>query len=72
VAERGAGARGVEVTWAGPPPAATPPLAERLRALHDAGASWVVFGWPVDVDELAAAARGLTGVPGSSSARSGS
>ncbi len=54
---------GVEVTWAGPPPAASPPLAVRLRALHDAGASWAVFGWPVDVDELAAAARGLTGAP---------
>ena len=48
---------GIEVTWAGPPPAATPPLAERLRALHEAGASWVVFGWPVDVEELVAAAR---------------
>jgi len=25
--------------------------------LHEAGASWVVFGWPVDLDELVAAAR---------------
>ena len=49
----------MEVTWAGPPPSASPPIAERLRALHDAGASWVVFGWPVDVEELAAAARDL-------------
>ena len=39
VAERGAGRRGVEVTWAGPPPAATPPLAERLGALDEAGAT---------------------------------
>jgi alkanesulfonate monooxygenase SsuD/methylene tetrahydromethanopterin reductase-like flavin-dependent oxidoreductase (luciferase family) len=57
VAERVAGPPGVEVTWAGPPPSATPPLADRLRALDAAGASWVIFGWPVDVDELAAAAK---------------
>ena len=63
VAERGAGARGVEVTWAGPPPSATPPLAERLGALHDAGASWVVFGWPVDVDELAGGGTWADGSP---------
>jgi hypothetical protein len=48
---------GLEVTWAGPPPAATPPLAERVRALHDAGATWVIFGWPVDLGELVAAGR---------------
>jgi hypothetical protein len=59
VAERAAGPDGVEVTWAGPPPSAAPTIAERLRALHQAGASWAVFGWPVDVKELAAAARGL-------------
>jgi hypothetical protein len=59
VAARVAGPPGVEVTWAGPPPPATPPLAERLRALDEAGATWVIFGWPVDVDELAAAARRL-------------
>jgi hypothetical protein len=59
VAERVAAPPGVEVTWAGPPPAATPPLAERLAALDEAGATWVIFGWPVDVDELAAAARRL-------------
>jgi len=57
VAERGAGPDSVEVTWAGPPPAATPPLADVVGALHRAGASWVVFGWPVDVAELAASAR---------------
>ena len=59
VAERAAGPGGVEVTWAGPPPSASPPLAERVRALREAGATWVVFGWPVDVDELAAAAHRL-------------
>jgi hypothetical protein len=59
VAERVAGPPGLEVTWAGPPPAATPPLRERLQALDEAGASWAIFGWPVDVDELAEAARQL-------------
>jgi hypothetical protein len=72
VAERRAGPGGVEVTWAGPPPSASPPLAERVRALHRAGASWVVFGWPVDVDELAAAGRGLGADPRSKTARAGS
>ncbi len=59
VAQRVAGPPGVEVTWAGPPPSAPPPLSERVRALDEAGATWVIFGWPVDVDELAAAARQL-------------
>ena len=63
------GPDGVEVTWAGPPPAATPPLAERLQALHEAGASWAVFGWPVDVEELAAAGRGLAERRGPGGAR---
>jgi hypothetical protein len=57
VAERSSSADGIEVTWAGPPPAAKPPLGDRVRALHDAGASWVIFGWPVDLRELVAAAR---------------
>lgn len=57
VADRRGGAEGIEVTWAGPPPAAMPPLGERVRTLHEAGASWVVFGWPVDPDELVEAAR---------------
>jgi hypothetical protein len=72
VAERTAGPGGLEVTWAGPPPSASPPLTERLRALHGAGASWAVFGWPVDVGELAAAARGLGPGPGSGGAGPGS
>ena len=63
VAERSAGPDGLEVTWAGPPPSGSPPLADRLRALHDAGATWAVFGWPVDVEELAAAGRALGGTP---------
>jgi hypothetical protein len=59
VAERTTGPRGVEVTWAGPPHSASAPLRERVRALREAGATWAVFGWPVDVDELAAVARHL-------------
>jgi hypothetical protein len=66
VAERSAD--GLEVTWAGPPPAASPPLADRLAALREAGATWVVFGWPVDVTELVAAAQAASGA---SSARAG-
>lgn len=57
VAERTEGPDGVEVSWAGPPPAATPPLDERLEALGRAGATWAVFGWPVDLQALVAAAR---------------
>jgi len=56
VAERTDGPDGVEVSWAGPPPAATPPLGERLSALGSAGATWAVFGWPVDPQALVAAA----------------
>lgn len=69
VAERTAGPSGVEVTWAGPASAASPTIAEWLGALHRAGASWAVFGWPVDVEELAAAARELGRGPGSGGAR---
>jgi alkanesulfonate monooxygenase SsuD/methylene tetrahydromethanopterin reductase-like flavin-dependent oxidoreductase (luciferase family) len=72
VAERGAGPQGVEVTWAGPPPKASPPLSETLRGLSEAGATWAIFGWPVDVEALAAAARPLGRDPGSVGARPGS
>lgn len=57
VSERSAYADGIEVTWAGPSPAGAAPLAERVRALRKAGASWVIFGWPVELDGLVAAAR---------------
>jgi alkanesulfonate monooxygenase SsuD/methylene tetrahydromethanopterin reductase-like flavin-dependent oxidoreductase (luciferase family) len=70
VAARARGPEAVEVTWAGPPPPAEPSLAARLRALHDAGATWAVFGWPVDVGALAAAARSVT--EGGSSKTTGS
>ena len=72
VAERARGPDGVEVTWAGPPSSASPPLSDKLRALHEAGATWAVFGWPVDVEALAAAARPLGTAPGSVGARPGS
>jgi alkanesulfonate monooxygenase SsuD/methylene tetrahydromethanopterin reductase-like flavin-dependent oxidoreductase (luciferase family) len=57
VAERAQGPEAIEVTWAGPPPPPGAPLAAQMHALHDAGATWAVFGWPVDVGALVAAAR---------------
>ncbi|MGO8861541.1 MAG: hypothetical protein ACLQRH_12355 [Acidimicrobiales bacterium] len=56
VASRSQGPEAVEVTWSGPPPAPST-LAETVRGLAGAGATWVVFGWPVDLDEVVAAAR---------------
>jgi hypothetical protein len=47
-------------------------LGERVQALHDAGASWVVFGWPVDVDALAAAGHAAGAAQRSGRAASGS
>ena len=73
VAERSAGPDGLEVTWAGPPPGpASPPLSEKVGVLREAGATWVIFGWPVDVEALAAAARPRRVGPGSGGARPGS
>jgi alkanesulfonate monooxygenase SsuD/methylene tetrahydromethanopterin reductase-like flavin-dependent oxidoreductase (luciferase family) len=72
VAARSGAADGVEVTWAGPPPKASPTVAETVRGMHRAGATWVVFGWPVDVDELVAAARAVQAVPSSRGAGAGS
>ena len=71
VAARASGPDRVEVTWAGPPPPAVPSLADRLRGLHDAGATWAVFGWPVDVGALVAAARAASGERSSGEAGSG-
>ncbi len=42
--------RNAEVTWAGP---ANGPVASTVARLADAGATWAVFTWPVDVKELA-------------------
>ena len=72
VAERTAEPDGLEVTWAGPSPSASPPIVDRLGALHGAGASWAVFAWPVDVEELAAAARDVGEARGSGGAATGS
>ncbi|MDA8317964.1 MAG: LLM class flavin-dependent oxidoreductase [Acidimicrobiales bacterium] len=44
--------RCTEVTWGG---AAKGPIAPTVVRLAEAGASWAVFAWPVDVQELAAA-----------------
>jgi alkanesulfonate monooxygenase SsuD/methylene tetrahydromethanopterin reductase-like flavin-dependent oxidoreductase (luciferase family) len=48
------GAR-AEVTWGGP---VSGELAPAVARLAGAGATWAVFAWPVDVEELAAAGRG--------------
>jgi alkanesulfonate monooxygenase SsuD/methylene tetrahydromethanopterin reductase-like flavin-dependent oxidoreductase (luciferase family) len=56
VVERSSGPDRVEVTWAGPPPKGDDELRATVRGLAEAGASWVVFGWPVDPDVLVAAA----------------
>lgn len=44
--------RRAEVTWGG---AVSGPIAPTVARLAAAGATWVVFAWPVDVDELVAA-----------------
>jgi alkanesulfonate monooxygenase SsuD/methylene tetrahydromethanopterin reductase-like flavin-dependent oxidoreductase (luciferase family) len=72
VEERTGAADAVEVTWAGPPPKASPTVAETVRSMHRAGATWVVFGWPVDVEELVAAARAVEAAPSSGGAGAGS
>jgi alkanesulfonate monooxygenase SsuD/methylene tetrahydromethanopterin reductase-like flavin-dependent oxidoreductase (luciferase family) len=46
-----------EVTWAGPPPESAAGLREKVAELARAGATWAVFGWPVDPAALAAAGR---------------
>jgi len=72
VSERATGPDAVEVTWAGPAPKASPTVAETVRGLHDAGVSWAVFGWPVDVEQLADAARAVDAGPSSGEAGPGS
>ena len=44
----------VEMTWGGPVPGGAAAVAERVRELARAGATWVVCGWP---DSLAAVAE---------------
>jgi alkanesulfonate monooxygenase SsuD/methylene tetrahydromethanopterin reductase-like flavin-dependent oxidoreductase (luciferase family) len=71
VAARATGPEALEVTWAGPPPGASPTVADVLQLLQGAGATWAVFGWPVDVGELVAAARALGAGPSSGEAGDG-
>jgi hypothetical protein len=59
VASRAQGPDAVEVTWGGPPPSGDSSLGDKVRELAGAGATWAVFGWPVDPAELAAAARAV-------------
>lgn len=59
VAERSAGVEGnepIEVTWAGPAPSDADELRRAVGALGDAGATWAVYGWPVNLEVLGAAA----------------
>ena len=59
--------RRVEVTWAGPPPKADGGAGgDRAWPLAQAGATWAVFGWPVDPALLVAAARAADAVTASS------
>ena len=53
----------IEVTWAGPPLDAGE-LGDKVRDLAQAGATWAVFGWPVDLDALVEAARSTGGTSG--------
>jgi alkanesulfonate monooxygenase SsuD/methylene tetrahydromethanopterin reductase-like flavin-dependent oxidoreductase (luciferase family) len=68
VTERSTGDEPLEVTWAGPPPESAPAMAETVALMAGAGATWVVFGWPVDVDELAQAAHAASLAPSSGEA----
>jgi alkanesulfonate monooxygenase SsuD/methylene tetrahydromethanopterin reductase-like flavin-dependent oxidoreductase (luciferase family) len=61
VAARAQGPAAVEVTWGGPPPKGEGSLVTLLGALAGAGATWAVFGWPLDPVVLVAAARAVDG-----------
>jgi alkanesulfonate monooxygenase SsuD/methylene tetrahydromethanopterin reductase-like flavin-dependent oxidoreductase (luciferase family) len=58
VASRAQGPEAVEVTWGGPPPKGGATLERRILELAQAGATWAIFGWPIDPAALVAAARG--------------
>ncbi len=45
------------VTWGGPLPSEADEAAAALRALADAGAAWVVWGWPQSIGDVVEAAR---------------
>jgi hypothetical protein len=65
VAERATGGEVREVTWAGPAPESAESLSDTVAALAASGATWAVFGWPVDLDALVAAAAAAGPVGGS-------
>jgi hypothetical protein len=46
----------IEVTWAGPPPKSEEDLLATVRDVATAGATWVIFGWPIAPGQLVAAA----------------
>jgi hypothetical protein len=58
VASRARGPEAVEVTWGGPAPQGSATLESTTLELAQAGATWAIFGWPIDPAALAAAARG--------------
>jgi alkanesulfonate monooxygenase SsuD/methylene tetrahydromethanopterin reductase-like flavin-dependent oxidoreductase (luciferase family) len=57
VASRTRGPEAVEVTWGGPPPKGGATLETWIVELAQAGATWAIFGWPIDPTALVAAAR---------------
>jgi alkanesulfonate monooxygenase SsuD/methylene tetrahydromethanopterin reductase-like flavin-dependent oxidoreductase (luciferase family) len=59
VASRSRGPEAVEVTWGGPAPRGGAALESMVWELAHAGATWAIFGWPIDPAALAAAARGV-------------
>ena len=61
VVARAHGPEAVEITWAGPPPSSNEELDGTVAAVARAGATWAIFGWPVDLDALAAAAAKTAG-----------
>ena len=57
VAERSGGADGHRGHLGRSAACGHAPVGRRCGRLQDAGASWVIFGWPVDLEELVAAGR---------------
>jgi alkanesulfonate monooxygenase SsuD/methylene tetrahydromethanopterin reductase-like flavin-dependent oxidoreductase (luciferase family) len=73
VASRSQGPEAVEVTWGGPPPKGGETLESGMVELAQAGATWAIFGWPIDPVALVAAAREAeaAGVAGNGGAAGG-
>ena len=57
VASRSQGPEAVEVTWGGPAAKGGTGLQSRTLELAQAGATWAIFGWPIDPGALAEAVR---------------